>query len=221
MRRKTASTAASSVWSHAIAVTVGRRFAGWMLRPVAKTLTPAPARAIATPSPTPRLAPVTSAVCPLRLTALFMRDCPCSSVSRLVPVQGMDDAVDHRCQQEPRGRDHDQTAVEGVQTCEQLAVARYRLMDGAHPPKQHRRVQEGVEPGQPLEPDVPQHAGEERQATQADDEQRMHEEAPGEVAGGGRRLAATLVLESVAHERLLRRVSGCRSEERRVGKEGR
>src|SRR5687768_6821381 len=43
-----------------------------MVRPVAKTRRPSSASAVATPRPTPRLAPVTSATCPSRLIMVWV-----------------------------------------------------------------------------------------------------------------------------------------------------
>src|SRR5512144_1708211 len=62
--RNACATASSSVWSHAIAVMLSPRVAWVTVRPVANTLAPACASPIATPRPTPRLAPVTRATCP-------------------------------------------------------------------------------------------------------------------------------------------------------------
>src|SRR5262245_30033873 len=69
----------------------GSRFALAMVRPVAKTRTPASARPTATPRPTPRLAPVTSATC--SRSSAMVRRCYCTSVVQLAQP---DVAVAHR-----------------------------------------------------------------------------------------------------------------------------
>ena len=65
-----------------------------------------------------------------------------------------------------------QSAVEGIHACEQLAGECLRLFDRTHSPEEHRGVEEGIDPREPLKGVVTEHAYEKGDRYEAYSEKR-------------------------------------------------
>ena len=72
-------------------------------------------------------------------------------------MEAVQDAVEDRREQDPRGENEQQAGVERVATGEDLATERHWIVDGAHPAEQHRGIEECVGGSQVLEEVVTRH----------------------------------------------------------------
>ena len=70
--------------------------------------------------------------------------------------------MDYRREDDGGDCDDGQATIEGVQTSEKLARVCLRLFDGAHASQKHGGVEKGVDPAEPLEDVISEHADEER-----------------------------------------------------------
>ena len=119
----------------------------------------------------------------------------------LFPMELVHDAMHERREQERGRRDEYEPGVQRIEAREYLAAIRVRRVDGTHAARDHRAVEEGVAPREPLEVLITRHP----------DGKGHHDERQ---SGGG--MAQHATYESSAREKRVgsRLVHGARERER-------
>ena len=105
----------------------------------------------------------------------------------------MQHAVHDRREDQTSRDDEDEPRIQSVETREQLAGIGVRRVDGSHAACDHRGVQEGVAPREPLEVLVARHADRERDHDQRCRGGRVAQQAPDEAPPGNGRFGLRLV----------------------------
>ena len=137
----------------------------------------------------------------------------------LVPLESMQEPMEHRRDEQCRGDDESQPGIKRLQTRKQLSRFGLWWIDRPHPAQQHGRVEGGVDPRQILEAQLAEHADGERCSDQAERECRVAEQAFHELGWCQRRLLPGLVhgmLHKAASDR--RRSRARSSSAHRAGK---
>lgn len=102
----------------------------------------------------------------------------------LIAMKLMQHAVNYRREDHARADQEYQSRVECVKAGKQLAVFRFRNIDGSHAAHQHRGIQKCVRPAGVLEVRVARHAGEERQHEQGERSGGVQQDALDEANAG-------------------------------------
>src|SRR5438552_16228783 len=96
-------------------------------------------------------------------------------------MEAVDEAMEHRRDQDACGDKHYHPCIEGVDSGEELSTGGLWIFDRPHPSEQHGRVEERVEPPQVLEVPVAPHAPDERASDDEHCEAEMGRDAAHEL----------------------------------------
>lgn len=73
-------------------------------------------------------------------------------------MESMEQSVQERCHEQPGRRKENETGEKRIGAREKLAGGGMKFIDRAHPAENHRRVEEGIDPGEFLQLMIAEHA---------------------------------------------------------------